>query len=133
MKKIFKNKRPNHMIILFTLFLAGSLSSLSCYKTQGSEAIAKKMPTILLNLVNSHDPVSYAKNHGITLKNGMVRVIITVDTSLSSKDFLSKYDLMDYQLRKDLVTAYISIDGLKKLCEDPAVIYVRLPLKFNSR
>jgi len=121
------------MIVFFTLLLAGSLSSLSCHKTQGNEVISKKMPTILLNLVNSHNPANYAKAHDIGLKDGRVGVIITVDTSFSSKDFLSKYELTDYQLRENLVTAYISIDGLKKLCEDPAVIYVRLPVKFNSR
>jgi len=133
MKEMFKNNRHKHMIVFFTLLLAGSLSSLSCHKTQGNEVISKKMPTILLNLVNSHNPVHYAKSHDIGLKDGVVRVIITVDTSFSSKDFLSKYELTDYQLRENLVTAYISIDGLKKLCEDPAVIYVRLPVKFNSR
>jgi len=133
MKKVFKISRHSCLNFLFTIFIAGCVFSLSCHRTQGSEVIAKKMPTILLNLVNSDDPVNYAKGHGIGLKDGMVRVIITVDTSFLSKDFLSEYELVDYQLRENLVTAYISIDGLKKLCEDPAVIYVRLPVKFNIR
>jgi hypothetical protein len=121
------------MIILFTLFLAGSLSSLSCYKTQGNEIISKKMPTILLNLVNSQDPVSYAKNHGITLKNGMVRIVMTLDENTTSTDFLSEYHLKDYKQRDNLFTAYVSVGELEELCKEPAVIYVRLPLKFNSK
>jgi membrane protein implicated in regulation of membrane protease activity len=132
-EKILKNNRHKHMILFFTLLLASSLSSSSCHKTQGNEIVSRKMPTILLNLVNSDDPVTYAKAHGITLKNGMVRIVITLDENITSRDFLSEYDLKDYEERKNLVTAYISIDGLRKLCEDPAVIYVRLPVKFNSR
>jgi hypothetical protein len=90
------------------------------------------MPTLLVNLVNSEDPVSYAKVHGITLQDGMVRVIITIDEKVTSRDFLIKYDLKDYQWRKNFLIAYVLIDDLKELCKEPAVIYIRLPAKFDT-
>ena len=104
---------------------------MSCHQSQGDEIILKKMPTLLVNLVNSDDPVSYAKGHGITLQDGMVRVIITVDERVTSKYFLFKYDLKDYQWRGNILTAYVSIDELKELCKEPPVIYIRLPVKFD--
>jgi hypothetical protein len=133
MKKIFKNKPYKYVKLIFGVLLVVCLSSLSCHKIQGNEIISKKMPTILLNLVNSHDPVTYAREHGITLKNGMVRVLITLNENITSRDFLSEYDLKDYEQRENLVTAYVSVGELEKLCKEPAVIYIRLPVKFNSR
>ncbi|MDB9822639.1 hypothetical protein OAC89_02965 [Deltaproteobacteria bacterium] len=132
MKKIFEINRCKFVKLVFTVLIAGSISSLSCHQTQGNEIILKKMPTLLVNFVNSDDPVNYAKNHGISLKNGMVRVIITVDESITSRDFLSQHDLKDYQWRENFVTAYVSIDELRALCKEPAIIYIRLPVKFDS-
>ena len=83
-------------------------------------------------MLNSDDPVSYATNHGITLKDGMVRVIITVDENVKSRDFLAKYDLKDQQWRETFLTAYISTDELRELCKEPFVSYIRLPVKFNN-
>ncbi len=133
MTKVLRTRFNRWIELILVFFVAGCVFPLSCHRTQGNEAIAKKMPTILLNLVNSNNPVNYAKGHDIALKDGRVRVIIAVHTRFSSKDFLSKYDLTDYQSREDLITAYISIDELRRLCEDPAVIYVRLPVKLNGR
>ena len=115
---------------MFTIFFAVCLFLYSCHGVQGSDKTAEKMPTILVDLIKSDDPVSYAKGHGITLKDRMVRVIITVDKDIISKDLLSEYGLKDYQWREDLITGYIPIDGLKELSEDPAVIYIRPPAKF---
>ena len=92
---------------------------------KGQEAIA------IIHL-NSDDPINYATGHGITLKDGMVRVIITVDQKVTSRDFLSEYDLKDYQWRENFLTTYVSIDELKDLCKEPAVIYIRLPVKFDN-
>jgi hypothetical protein len=130
MKKILKVNRHKYIRVMFIIFIAGCLLSFSCHRIQGNEKISEKMPSILAGLLNADDPVSYAKIHGMTLKDGMVRVIITVDKDIISKDLFSKYGLKDYQWRENLVAGYISTDGLKELCEEPAVIYIRLPVKF---
>ena len=116
--------------VMFTIFFALCLFLSSCYGVQGSDKTAEKMPTILVNLIKADDPVSYAKDHGITLKDSMVRVIIAVDKDIISQDLLSKYGLKDYQWREGFIAGYISIDGLKELSEEPAVIYIRPPVKF---
>jgi hypothetical protein len=132
MKKILKVNRHKCIRVMFIIFIAGCLLSFSCHRIQGNEKISGKMPSILAGLLNADDPVSYAKGHGIRLKDGMVRVIITVDRTIIAKDFLSKHELKDYQWRENLVAGYISIDGLKELCEEPAVIYIRLPVQFDN-
>jgi len=58
---------------------------------------------------------------------------MTLDESATSTDLLSEYALKDYKQRDNLITAYVSVGELEELCKEPAVIYVRLPVKFNSR
>jgi uncharacterized protein with PQ loop repeat len=130
MKKYLKVYGYKCVRAMFIIFFTICLSLFSCYGIQGNDKTAEKMPTVLVNLIKADDPISYAKGHGIMLKDGMVRVIITVDKDIISKDLLSEYGLKEYQWREDLVAGYISIDGLKKLSEDPAVIYIRPPVKF---
>ena len=130
MKKDLKLYGYRCIRMMFIIFFAICLFLSSCYGVQGNDKIAEKMPTILVNLIKADDPVTYAKSHGITLKDGMVRVIITVDRDIISKDLLSEYGLKEYQWREDLVAGYVSIDALKELSEEPAVIYIRPPVKF---
>lgn len=122
----------NYMKSPLAILFIGCLFLLFCDKVQGNEMIAKKVPTILLNLLNSKDPVNFAKTHGIELKDGMVRVVMTVDESFSLKVFIFKYDLKDYQKRKNLITSYVTLDNLKELCKEPSIVFVRLPIKFNG-
>jgi hypothetical protein len=129
-KARFKLYGYKYIRVMFNIFFALCLFLSSCYAVQGSDKTAEKMPTILVNLIKADDPVSYAKGHGITLKDGMVRVIITVDKDIISQDLLSKYGLKDYQWIEDIITGYIPIDGLKELSEESAVIYIRPPVKF---
>ena len=110
--------------------IAVCLFILSCHNLQGHEKLEKKMPAILVNMLRSDDPVGYAERHGIGLKEGMVRVIITVDKNFLLEDISAKYGLMDFQKREDVVTTYISIDGLKEIYKEPGVTYIRLPVKF---
>ncbi len=117
---------------LVILSLVGCLFLLFCSETQSNEMIAKKTPTILANFINSEDPVNFAKTHGIRLKDGMVRVVMTVDESFPLKAFVSKYDLKDYKKRKNLITSHVSIDSLKELCKEPSIVFIRLPVKFSG-
>jgi hypothetical protein len=81
-------------------------------------------------MIGADDPFDYAERHGIRLKDGMIRVIITVDKNFSLENISAKYGLRDFQRREDLVTTYISIDGLKEICKEPGVLYIRLPVRF---
>lgn len=106
---------------------------LSCCRAQDSDIVAKKTTTLLLNLLNSPDPIQFSKEHNIKLKNGMPQVVITVDENLlSPEEFASKYDLKDFKKRKNIVIACVSLDNLKELCNEPGVIFIRLPFKFNK-
>jgi hypothetical protein len=91
-----------------------------------------KMSAALINMLNADDPVDYAERHGIGLKEGMIRVIITVDKNLSQKEITARYGLKDLQRREDIITTYISIDGLKGIYKEQGVIYIRLPVKFYN-
>ncbi len=55
-----------------------------------------------------------------------------VDEHFFADNLYIKYDLVDYQKKKDLVFAYISFDNLKKICEEDSVHYIRFPFEFNS-
>jgi hypothetical protein len=133
MKKVFMVPLHERITVILTCLIAVCLFSFSCHETKGYEIIEKKMPTILVNLLKSDDPIGYAKSHGINLKDGAVRVIITMDRGDIPKNFLSEHGLKDYQWREDLATGYISIEGLKELCEEPSVIYIRLPVDLMGR
>ena len=111
--------------------VAGGLFLLFCGTARNNEMISRKVPTILLDFLNTNDPANFAKTHGIKLKDGMVRVVMTVNENFSSKLFISKYNLKDCQKRKNLVTSYVAIDSLKALCEEPSILYIRLPVKFT--
>ena len=122
----------NHIkFLLKTLSIAGVLFLSFCNTAQNSEIISKKVPTILLNLLNAKDPVNFAKGHGIEVTDGMIRVVMTVNENFSSKLFVSKYNPKDFQRRKNLVTTYVTIDRLKDICEEPSILYIRLPFKFT--
>ena len=119
-------------IPLVILTIAGFLFLLSCCKDQDSEIIAKKTPTILTNFLNSEDPVEFAKTHGIKLKDGMVRVVMTVDEGFLSKDLVSKYGLEDFKKRRNIMASYVTIDSLKELCKEPSIMFIRLPVKLRG-
>ncbi|MDH3328478.1 MAG: hypothetical protein OEM01_04535, partial [Desulfobulbaceae bacterium] len=76
------------------------------------------MPTLLFNLLAAADPYIFAQNNGIRLKEGMIRVVMLVDEHFSSGNLIVEYDLRDYQKKNNLVFAYISLDNLKKICEE---------------
>lgn len=89
------------------------------------------MPTLLLNLLSAHDPYIFAQKNGIRLKDGLIRVVMLVDEHFSPGNLIVKYDLRDYQKKNNLVFAYISLDNLKKICEENSVHYIRFPFEFN--
>ena len=95
--------------------IVGCLVLLFFSKARGTEMITKKTPTILASFIRSQGPVNFAKTHDIGLKDGMVRVVMTVDESFLLRAFVSKYDLKDYKKRKHLVTSYVTIESLKGL------------------
>ena len=130
MNKFFNmgcHERANPVIICL---LAVCLITLSCHKIQSHETIENKMPAILVNMISADDPGDYAERHGIRLKDGMIRIIMTIDNDLPLQDISARYGLKDFQRREDLVTTYISIDGLKGICKEPGVVYIRLPVRF---
>ena len=118
---------------LLTFFVIGFLF-FSWGKTLGDDIIAKKTTTIIVNLLKSEDPVEFSEKHDIELKDGMLKVVITIDENLlSEEDLVSKYDLKDIEKRKNTVIAYVSVDELKELCNEPGVIFIRLPFKFIGK
>jgi len=117
---------------LIILSIGGCLILSLCSKAQCDDMVAKKTPTILANLLNSKDPVNFAKTHGIRLKGGMVRVVIIVNERFASRAFVSKYGLKEYKKRKNLITSYLTIDSVKELCKEPSVVFIRLPVKFST-
>jgi hypothetical protein len=130
MKRIFNidfHEWANPVIISL---IVACLFTFSCQKIISHETLEEKMPAILVNMLNADDPVGYAERHGIKLKDGMARVIITVDKNFHPKEISGKYMLKDFQKREDLVTTYISIAGLKEIYKESSVVYIRLPVKF---
>lgn len=117
---------------MITPLLTGCLLLACCVAMHGNEIRAEKVPTVLLNLLNVDDPVQYFGNHGINLKDGMVRVVVTVDESFPGEIIISQYELSEYKIRGDLVSAYISIDNLRKLCKESSVVFIRLPAAFHA-
>lgn len=115
-------------------FIMG-LALLSCVifcHAQETDVISKKTTSILCNLLNSEDPAKYLKDHDIELKDGMVKVIMMVDAKLLPKNFGSKYDLKDFKLTKNTASTYIKPDNIRKICEEPGVIFVRTPFKLRA-
>lgn len=92
---------------------------------------AEKMPTVLLNLLAADEPYIFAQKKGIRLKDGMIRVVILVDKGFFADNLNVKYELSEFQKKKELVFAYISFDNLKKICAEDSVHYVRLPFEFK--
>ena len=130
MTKVLTRDRHESVNYIIIFLITVCLFTLSCHKIQSHETIENKMPAILVNMIGADDPVNYAERHGIRLKDGMIRVIITVDKNFSLENISVKYGLRDFQRREDLVTTYISIDGLKEISKEPGVLYIRLPVRF---
>ena len=118
-----------------TSFITG-LALLSCAifcHAQGTDVISKKNTSILCGLLNSKDPAKFSQKHNIEFKDGAVKIIMIVDAKLLPKDFESKYDLKEFKnLRKNTASAYIKLDSLRKICEEPGVIFVRPPIKLRA-
>lgn len=102
-----------------------------CY-AQGTDVISKKTTSILYSLLNSGDPAEFSQSHNIELKNGMIKVVIIIDEKLLPEDFAAKYDLKEFKIRNNNASAYVRLDMLKKMCEEPGVIFVRTPFKFRA-
>lgn len=87
----------------------------------------EKVPTLLFNLLISDDSVSFAKQHNIEVKDGSIRVVVTVAPDFSKKIFIDKYGPTEYQKRKNIVIIYIAIDNLRQLKKEDYVIFIRFP------
>ena len=121
-------------MLSLTSFITG-LALLSCAifcHAQGTDVISKKTTSMLCSLLNSQDPAKFSQNHNVKLTDGAVKVIIMVDAKLLPKDFESKYDLREFRIRKNTASAYIKLDSLRKICEEPGVIFVRSPIKLRA-
>ncbi|MCX5713236.1 MAG: hypothetical protein NT033_00140 [Candidatus Omnitrophica bacterium] len=122
-------------VVSLTSFMTG-LALLSCAifcHAQGTDVISKKTTSLLCSLLNSNDPAKFSQDHNIELKDGMVKVIMIIDARLLPKDFESKYGLKEFHsLRKNMASACIKPDSLRKICEEPGVIFVRLPIKLRA-
>ncbi len=117
-------------LVFFITGLALLSCAIFCY-AQGTDVISKKTTSILCGLLNSGDPAEFSQNHNVELKDGAVKVIMLVDAKLLPKDFMVKYDLKEFKLRKNTTSAYIKLDSLRKICEEPGVIFVRTPFKLR--
>jgi hypothetical protein len=102
-----------------------------CYAQEHDTAI-KKTTSVIANLLNSTDPAQFIKTHNIDSKYGMIKIVITVDEKLLPQDFASRYGLKEFEIRKNTANAYIGVGMLKKMCEEPGVIFVRTPFKFKA-
>jgi len=94
-----------------------------------SSAIYRKMPAMLADLLVTKTPVIYAKDHGIGLKDGAVKVIVELDKNSSPAELAVKYGLEDFKVNKNLLISYVKLDTLKELCSDTSVIFVRMPAR----
>ena len=99
--------------------------------SQETDVIAKKTTSSIVDLLASKDPAQFAKAHDIELKAGMIKVVMTVDDKLLPKDLPLKYELKEFRIKGNTASAYVRFDMLKKICEEPAVTFIRTSFKFK--
>ncbi|MCX5667185.1 MAG: hypothetical protein NTY34_02600 [Candidatus Omnitrophica bacterium] len=115
-------------ITIILLILTVTFFPPLCSAEEGSE-IYRKMPAMLADLLASKTPVNYAKDRGIGLKDGAVKVIVEVGENSSPAELAVKYSLAGFKVNKNLLISYVKLDTLKELCKDPSVIFVRMPAR----
>ena len=121
---------PRSFLIISVVIPALLFGSLCI--AQDRDAILKKTSSLIADLVVAKSPADFAKSHGIELKDGMMRVMLEIAKD-SPPNFLSaKYNLRDPKINKNIMTAYIDVSKLKQLCEEPSVVFIRLPVKFRK-
>jgi len=88
----------------------------------------------LLQLATSKEPGKFAKEHGMTLINGTIKVIIAVKSGISDLDDFAgeirRYGLKEVMINKDLITANVPVVYLVSLSEEKYVKHIRRPRKF---
>ncbi|MDP3791308.1 MAG: hypothetical protein Q8R38_04615 [Candidatus Omnitrophota bacterium] len=123
-----------HLLIIFLaagyIFCPNSCHAID--PNQDESLVTQKTTPVIASLLASKDYTQYAKVNKIELKDDMVKVVIIVNEELLPRDFVSKYDLKEFKIRKNTANAYIKLDALKKICEEPGVIFVRLPFKLRT-
>lgn len=89
-----------------------------------------KMSSEVFDLANPENTKEIAAGGGIEIREGRVLVVIELFEDVTGKKLQEKYDLKDAKLHKNLIEAWVLIEDLKAIAQEPAVKFVRRPLKF---
>ena len=86
-----------------------------------------KLESALYQLAQSQSPNEFANTHGIHLKDGTVRVIIELKNE--TDQISSEFNVTTISWDENFVRAFIPINELIDLADEPYVIFIRTPLK----
>jgi hypothetical protein len=92
----------------------------------------QKISSILYDIATSPDPEQFAKDHGIFLDMGRVRVFISFDASTSDqnkKNILNEHKIMVEKSAAHMIRGLVTVDQLIPLSGEPGVRSIRLPDK----
>ncbi len=119
---------------LILLIIIPALIYLSMSGCRAQAGPGEKLSSELLQLATSKEPGKFAKEHGMTLINGTIKVIIAVKSGISDLDDFAgeirRYGLKEVMINKDLITANVPVVYLVSLSEEKYVKHIRRPRKF---
>jgi hypothetical protein len=116
------------VILFIAICLAIFIGGLGSIETNpANKTSPTNLESVLYQLSQSSNPVEFAKNHDIEVKDNRVRVIIELK---NQTDTISpRFNITIESSDKNLVQALVPISNLIELSDEPYVNFIRTPLR----